>query len=200
MANELTHSPEFLRLGIDMDGVLADFNTGWIDRYNERFEKQLRHTDVVQWDGLHELTHFTTMEAFWEWFQQDGRSIFRDLPVYPDSIETIERLARDHRVVIVSSKFDWAIPDTLEWLAEHRVTAREIHFVHDKTAVACDVYLEDAPYHLQALVEKRPDATVCRMVRPWNVPVPGTVNVESWDQFADLVDSLARHVPGHRTR
>jgi len=32
------------------------------------------------------------------------------------------------------------------------------------------------------------------------VPVPGTVDVESWDQFADLVDSLARHVPGHRTR
>ena len=26
-----------LRLGIDLDGVIADFNTGWIRLYNQEF-------------------------------------------------------------------------------------------------------------------------------------------------------------------
>ncbi len=34
MGDRLTDSPELLRLGIDMDGVVADFNAGWIERYN----------------------------------------------------------------------------------------------------------------------------------------------------------------------
>ncbi len=198
--DDLTDSPEHLRLGIDMDGVLADFHAGWMERYNERFGRQLHHSQVVQWDGLHRLTHFPTMDDFWVWAQEGGRSIFRDLPPFPGAIETIARLNDQHRVVIISSKFDWAIPDTLEWLAEHRVAAREIHFLWDKTSVACDVYLEDAPHHLEALVRKRPDAAICRMVRPWNDPVPGTVDVTDWDAFAELVDGLARGAPGRPSR
>jgi 5'(3')-deoxyribonucleotidase len=199
VANSLTASPEHLRLGIDMDGVLADFNAGWMERYNRRFGTELHHSQVVGWDGLHRLTHFRSMDDFWRWAQEGGSSIFRDLPVFPGAPEAIARLNEQHRVVIVSAKFDWAIPDTLAWLAEHRIAAREVHFAEDKTSVACDVYLEDAPHHLEALVARRPDATTCRMVRPWNAPVPGTVDVDSWDAFVAVVERIAAGVPGHRT-
>ena len=30
-----------MRLGIDLDGVVADFNAGWMDRYNEDFDAEL---------------------------------------------------------------------------------------------------------------------------------------------------------------
>jgi 5'(3')-deoxyribonucleotidase len=198
-SNDLTGSPEHLRLGIDMDGVLADFNTGWMERYNRSFGTELHHSQVVDWDGLHGLTHFPSMDEFWAWAQEGDQSIFRELPPFPGAVDAIERLNQQHRVVIVSSKFDWAIPDTLAWLAEHRVAAREIHFVWDKTTVPCDVYLEDAPHHLDALVARRPDATICRMVRPWNRAVPGAIDVAGWEAFAGLVDGLARSIPGRHT-
>ena len=35
-----------MRLGIDLDGVVADFNAGWISRYNREFEANLT-TDMV---------------------------------------------------------------------------------------------------------------------------------------------------------
>ena len=174
---------ERLRLGIDMDGVVADFNAGWMARYNREFGAQLHDSQVVMWDGLHRLTHFPTMDDFWTWAQGDGSSIFRDLPPIEGAIETIAELAAQHRIVIVSSKFDWAIPDALAWLSDHRVVAREIHFVWDKTSVPCDVYLEDAPHNLEALVAAHPDALVCRMVRPWNRALPGAVDVHDWDEF-----------------
>jgi 5'(3')-deoxyribonucleotidase len=193
-------SEERLRLGIDLDGVVADFNVGWMDRYNREFGAQLHHSQVVAWDGLHGLTHFPTMEAFWEWAQQGSTSIFRELPAYEGAVETMADLSREHRIVIISSKFDWAIPDTLAWLSEHRVTAREIHFVWDKTTVPCDVYLEDAPHNVEALVTGHPDALVCRMVRPWNRPVEGAADVHDWAEFRTRVhDWAATHPPARET-
>ena len=189
----MERSSEHLRLGIDLDGVVADFNVGWMERYNREFGTQLHHSQVVMWDGLQGLTHFPTMEAFWDWARSGPASIFRDLPIFEGAREAMERLATAHRIVIVSSKFDWAIPDTLAWLADHRIPAREIHFVWDKTGVPCDVYLEDAPHNLEALVARRPESLVCRMVRPWNRPLAGAHDVTGWPEFeAAVAGWLAR--------
>lgn len=187
----MTGIHERLRLGIDLDGVVADFNAGWMDRYNREFGTTLHHSQVVAWNGLHGLTHFPTMDEFWTWAQQGSASIFRELPVFDGAVETMATLSREHRIVIISSKFDWAIPDTLAWLSDHRVAAREIHFVWDKTTVPCDVYLEDAPHNVEALVAGHPDALVCRMVRPWNRPVDGAADVHDWDEFGDRVHEWA---------
>ncbi len=180
-----------IRIGIDMDGVLADFNTGWMTRYNRDFETALEASMVQEWDGLFRLTHFGSMADFWAWAQGDGRSTFRDAPPLPGAIEAIKRIGAKHRVVIVSSKFDWAIPDSLAWLADHGVPAREVHFLWDKTLAGCDIYLDDAPHQLAELKSGLPQAVVCRMVHPWNRPIEGVVDVHSWEDFEVVVERVA---------
>jgi 5'(3')-deoxyribonucleotidase len=180
-----------IRVGIDMDGVLADFNTGWMRRYNDEFGTSLDASMVQQWDGLYTLTHFTSMGEFWRWAQGDGRSTFRDAPPLPGAIEAVTRIGARHRVCIVSSKFDWAIPDSLAWLADHDVPAREVHFLWDKTLAECDVYLDDAPHQLSELTAGLPEAVVCRMVHPWNDPMDGVVDIHSWQEFEALVERVA---------
>jgi 5'(3')-deoxyribonucleotidase len=191
MANPLTDSPELLRLGIDLDGVVADFNGGWMDRFNRERGTTLDPEHVIGWDGLHRLGAFESMDEFWGWARGDGRSVFRDLPLMPGAVDVLERLASSHRIVILTSRFDWAIPDTLAWLGEQCVPAREVHFLWDKHRVACDVYLDDAPHQLEALVAQQPDATVCRAVRRWNVPVQGAIDVDSWAEFERVVAGVA---------
>jgi 5'(3')-deoxyribonucleotidase len=180
-----------LRIGVDMDGVLADFNTGWMTRYNHDFDADLNASMVQKWDGLYTLTHFGSMAEFWAWAQGDGVSTFRHAPPLPGAVEGIQRIGQKHRVAIVSSKFDWAIPDSLAWLADHDVPAREVHFLWDKTLAKCDVYLDDAPHQLQELRDSLPDAVVCRMVHAWNHPMPGVVDVHSWEEFEAIVDDVA---------
>jgi 5'(3')-deoxyribonucleotidase len=183
MSERLTDSPELLRLGIDLDGVIADFNAGWIGRYNRDFGAALHPDHVLGWDELHRLTGFVTMDEFWAWARGDGRSVFRDLPPIPGALEALRELAARHRVVIITARFDWAIPDTLGWLSEHGVVAREVHFQAAKYLIPCDVYLDDSPYQIEALARERPDRLVCRQVTPWNRPLPGVVDIHDWEDF-----------------
>ena len=181
-----------MRLGIDLDGVVADFNTGWINRYNSDFGADVAFDAVRSWDAIPTLTHFRHMGEFWRWAQDhDGHSLFRHLETYPDAVETMWKLAKDgHAVVILTTKPPWAIHDTFAWLSQHRIPTREVHILENKWDVDCDVYLEDAPHNLARLVEQRPDRLVARFVRPWNEPVAGAVDVNDWESFAKLIDSV----------
>lgn len=183
-----------MRLGIDLDGVVADFNTGWIRRYNSDFGADVAFDAVEAWDAIPSLTHFRHMGEFWKWAQDhDGHSLFRHLETYRGAVEALWDLAkRKHHIVIVTTKPPWAIHDTFAWIAEQRLPTREVHIVNRKWEVDCDVYLEDAPHNLEKLVANRPDRVVARFVRPWNEPVPGTVDIESWDEFKKLVRSVDR--------
>lgn len=182
-----------LRLAIDLDGVVANFNDGWTRLHNEEFGGNLSADLVTMWDGLHKLGGFANMDDFWTWAEGGDRrpSVFRHLDVFPGAIETLNSLDDSgHEIVIVSTKPDWAVHETLHWLAERAIPTREIHFSFRKYEVDCDVYLDDAPHVLQELVEHHPDSVVCRFVRPWNRPVEGTHDVHDWTGFQRVVNDV----------
>ena len=190
-ANGLSRTLGPMRLGIDLDGVVADFNGGWTRLYNRQYGTNLDAHSVTRWNHIPDLTHFRHMGEFWRWAADlDGASLFRHLDTFPGSVEALDALARNHDIVIVTTKPDFAVADTYEWVAEKRLPTNEIHITEDKREVDCDVFLDDGPHVLPGLVSGRPRSVVCRYVRPWNHPVPGAVDVHDWDEFRTVVDGL----------
>ncbi len=179
------------RLGIDMDGVIVDFNAEWVRLHREEFGSDLEPEMVQTWDGLHTLAGFADMAAFWTWAEggTDRPSIFRHMVPFPGAIETLRALAAEgHRLHIVTAKPPWAVPDTLRWLADHDLPLAAVHFEEEKHTVPCDIYLDDAPHVLDALAAHRlPNSLVCRMIRPWNRPIDGVADVTDWQGFHDAV-------------
>jgi len=183
-----------LRLGIDLDGVVADFNSGWVERYNRDFGADLSVDQIIEWDAPTHLTHFAGMSQFWKWAKTcgEGRSLFRPLRPYADALDSLRRLRRrGHKIVILTTKPDFAVHDTYAWLSEHEVPTTEVHILDDKTTVECDIYLDDADHNLKALSASRPDAATCRFIRPWNSPATGLVDIDGWGSFVDFVGSQA---------
>lgn len=180
-----------VRLGIDLDGVVANFTKGWVERYNREFGTSLAEADVRTWGAMIDLTDFDDMEEFWAWAANgDGPSIFRHLEPYPNAIGSLQRLHRGHEIVIITTKPDFAWEDTRLWLRDHDVPYDELHITEEKWKVPCDVYLEDSPHQLDELTLERPDRVVCRFVRPWNAPVTGARDIHDWDEFVALVDRI----------
>src|SRR5665811_1760747 len=100
-----------MRLGIDLDGVVADFNTGWMQLHADEFGSVLRPDMVDSWNCLHRLGGFADMREFWAWAapKEHRRSIFRHLEPYPTAVDSLRRLSSaGHHVVIVTTKPDWA--------------------------------------------------------------------------------------------
>ncbi len=182
-----------MRLGIDLDGVVANFTQGWMDFYNREFGTNLTVKDSKRWHDLVELTHFRDIDEFWEWSSDlDGHSVFWHLEAFPGAVEALRGLmAAGHDIIVLTTKPDFAVDDTHDWLERHRVPAAEVHILDEKWRVDCEVYLDDGPHVLPGLVEHRPLSTVCRYVRPWNQPVPGTFDVHDFTEFRREVDRLS---------
>lgn len=180
-----------MRLGIDLDGVVANFTAGWIGFYNEQFGTHLHEDDVDGWGEIPRLTHFHSMHHFWQWARSlNGASLFRHLDTYPGALETLWQLRwSGHDIVVITTKPGWAIHDTYAWIAEHQLPTREVHITRDKWEVDCDIYLDDSPSQLRNYVTHRPDRTVVRYVRRWNDPIAGAVDVTGWQEFESLVRS-----------
>ena len=178
-----------LRLGIDLDGVVADFNTGWMTRYNSEHGTDLTPDQVTYWDAMIPLTHFSSVDEFWTWARNgDGPGLFRHLPVLPGAQAALRRLSRHHQIVIITTKPRWANAETFSWIGDNAIPTREVHIIGRKWLVDCDIYLDDGPHNLERLVKHRPDSAVCRFVQPWNHHIPGVVDIDGWGAFVTLVE------------
>ncbi|GMQ97999.1 MAG: 5'-nucleotidase [Acidimicrobiia bacterium] len=182
-----------MRLGIDLDGVVADFNGGWMSRYNDENDTDLSPDMLTTWDAIPGLTRFTSMAEFWVWARNNGGpGLFRNLPVFAGAKEALQRLYVNHEIVIITTKPPWANAGTFSWLGDNDIPTREVHILGEKWRVDCDMYLDDGPHNLKSLIIERPDRIVCRFVRPWNEPVPGVIDVENWQRFETLVAKQSR--------
>jgi 5'(3')-deoxyribonucleotidase len=182
-----------MRLGIDLDGVVANFTKGWMHFYNDQHGTALVEEDSRRWNDIVHLTHFDDMSEFWEWAADlDGRSLFWHLDPFPGAVEALVELHEEgHEIVVLTQKPAYAVTDTHEWVERVGIPAEEVHVIDQKWAIECEVYLDDGPHILPLLARHRPDATVCRYVRPWNDPVPGVLDVRDFDEFREVVSRLS---------
>lgn len=181
-----------MRLGIDLDGVVANFTQGWMDFYNRDFGTNFSFEDSQNWGDLVDRTHFNNIGEFWDWSSDlDGHSVFWHLDPFPGAVEALRALVDDgHHIIVITTKPSFAVQDTHDWVERHRLPAAEIHILEDKWLIDADVYLDDGPHILPPLVQHRPDRVVCRYIRPWNVPVDGAIDVRDFDEFRDVLDRM----------
>jgi len=139
------HAP---RIGIDMDGVIADALPKHLALYNAEFHARLtlddligRHLgDVVHADHRARLDEYLAAEDF-----------FADLPVIGDSVEVIRELMESYEVFVISAAMD--VPASFAakfaWLGRHFpfIPPTNIVFCGDKSVIAADYLIDDEPRH-----------------------------------------------------
>lgn len=182
-----------MRCGIDMDGVLADFDRGWVDRYNSEFGTDIQYKHIQDWDALLTLTHFDDYDAWWTWARGTDNDLFLTLDPLPGAIEGVNELARlGHEIVIITAKPRWAAGHPAAWLDAHNAHYDELHVTSKKYHVVCDAYIDDAEHNIRDLLDKTPGLVMQHHAWPYvngNRPVAdGAILTESWDEILHVID------------
>ena len=179
-------------LGVDLDGVVADFYGG------------LRPI-AAEWLGVPESTLTSNVSyGLPEWkldsvgdykdlhrFAVTQRGLFLNLRPVEGAPSSLRRLSqKDVRIRIITHRLyiKWfhaeAVRQTTEWLETHGIPYWDLCFMREKDAVGADLYLEDAPGNVEQLRRSGHETIVFTNSTNRQGAAP---RADTWTQVEDLV-------------
>ena len=180
-------------LGVDLDGVVADFTAGlrpiaaeWLGRDLESLPEEVTY-GFKEWD-LEPLGGYDALHRF----AVKQRDLFRRLPPVkgaPAALRRISGLGVRIRIITHRLYIPWfhreAVQQTIEWLEHHGIPFWDLCFMRDKAAVGADLYLEDSPGNIEALRADGHHTVVVTNSTNRHLPPP---RAGSWAEIERLVD------------
>ncbi len=182
-------------LGVDLDGVVADFVRGlrpvaaeWLGVDVARLPGDVSY-GFPEW-GLDACGGYEALHRF----AVKHRDLFRRLPPIAGAPAALRRISSrgDVRIRIITHRLyiPWfhqeAVQQTVEWLEHHGIPYWDLCFMRDKGAVGADLYLEDSPDNIQAL--RRAGHPTVVVSNSTNRHLPGP-RAESWAEIETLVSA-----------
>ncbi len=180
-------------LGVDLDGVCADFFGGlrplaaeWLGVRLEALSPDVSH-GLSEWGiddapGGYEALHR---------FAVTQRNLFRALRPMEGAPAILRVLsANDVRIRIITSRLcikyfhQQAIRQTVEWLDHHDIPYWDLCCMRDKTAVGADLYIEDSPDNVRLLRADGHRTIVFSNSTNRGVPAP---RADSWEDAGRMV-------------
>lgn len=179
-------------LGVDLDGVCADFYGRMREVAAEWFERPIDELtpDVAyglkEW-GIENPDQYTSLHRF----AVVERNLFGTVPMIPGARKVLRRLSGEgyHIRIITHRLFvqffhALAVQQTIEWLDRNGIPYWDLCFMKEKDQVGADIYIEDAPGNIERLRQQN-FYTIC-FANSTNRDV-GSPRAENWDDVHKLI-------------
>lgn len=190
-----------LVLGVDLDGVCADFYGELRKVAAEWLEKDI--TDLPEeftWGlkewGIKDEEHYRSLHRF----AVTQRELFRNVPLIRGARHYLRRLSDERfRIRLITHRLfiphfhDRAVVQTMEWLDNHDIPFWDLCFMRQKDQVGADIYIEDNPQHVEKL--RRNGHYVICFGNPTNAEI-APPRADSWGQVYDMVKTRAAGTGG----
>jgi 5'(3')-deoxyribonucleotidase len=146
-------------IGVDLDGVCADFYSRMREIAAEWLESPLEDLPIdvsyglSEW-GIRDDAHYTQLHRF----AVTQRDLFSTCRPIAGAGPVLRRLSDEgYRIRIITHRLfinffhEAAVRQTITWLDRHGIPYRDLCFMGEKDQVGADVYIDDAPQNIQAL-------------------------------------------------
>lgn len=180
-----------MRVGVDIDGVVANFVAAFLPLVPERYGITIRERDIYVHD-LYLVLGVRPHEAL----DLIRDTIRQDLQPYPGAVRGLKRLRKSHEVTLVTARPTDMMDVTRDWL-ENRGIAYDglLHFeegLKHTNNYSFDAFVDDHLREALGFVERVPHIIV--FDHPWN----RTFNVgrlihrvSNWRRLVELIEALA---------
>lgn len=192
-----------LRIGIDIDNVVADSYTTFLQEFNRKFGTQVQFEELIEFDYLKTIGFDAeVIDKFWDTLLHTGK-IQLDIPPLQNSHAVIKNWKKaGHSIYFVTARPIWIQKATKQWLSHHGILQEDdlvFHFdeahhsldtTYKKEVVekeGIELFIEDSLEIAQFL-----NIPVFLLDQPWNRGrVPSHVTrVKNWDEIQKRVSKL----------
>lgn len=203
-----------MRIGIDLDDVLADSLPRFIEAFERRFGIHVKLEEAA-WN-LSARNPQISLEAYKAFLRElDRQGFFGKVALYPEAKAAVEQLhALGHRLYIVTGRLPMNEGVTLRWLEAKGLRGYFEAVLHKEGErvseykkraaykLGLEVFLEDELHVALALASSSPQPltpnpqpqslTVLLFDRPWNRgPLPSSVHrIHSWQEALKAIAAL----------
>jgi 5'-nucleotidase len=176
--------PRRISIAVDMDGVLADTETHFIQYYEKESGEKVDRNTLL---GKPESLAFPDHTAVRRYVHTPG--FFRSLPLIEGGPQAIKTLMIDFDVYIVSAamEFPLSLYEKKQWLEEHFpfISWKNIVFCGDKSIIKTDYMIDD---HLKNLDNF--SGIPLMFTASHNVYVNQYHRLNNWDEILDYFKKL----------
>jgi len=190
-----------MKIGIDLDEVIADFLPALIEYHNTTYGTHLNREQFQSykfwenWGGTRE-------EAIQKVYDFHQTPYFKNIKPVMGVQETIDILKQNHELFVITSRQDKVAEATKEWIAQHFPnTFSGVYFANHYSqtgepitknkicdSLGIDIMIEDSPEY--ALECFQPNRKIFLINCPWNkdTDLPEEVfRVNSWEEILNNI-------------
>ena len=187
-------------IGVDLDGVCADFYARmreivaeWYERDLDELTKDVSY-ELGEW-GVADEKAYQSIHRF-ALYQRD---LFRSLDMIPGARKWLRHLSDEgaririitHRLYIGYSH-SLAVSQTVEWLDNHGIPYWDLCFMKEKAKVGAEVYVDDSPFVIESLREAGCPAICFGNSTNKHIAEP---RVETWEECYERIREIVSGLP-----
>ena len=152
-----------MRIGIDIDGVLRDFNKSFMGVMKKYYPETMLQDKLTDWQLE---KHFTLSKAELQeiYWGKHHDAVFLDADPIPNAIKEMRELFNwadhnGHTLICISSQRPSGRHNSLRWLGKHGLGFEEVHFIKGryKWKKNIDYLVDDSPQNWHAWKNGRGD-------------------------------------------
>ncbi|MHB8263372.1 MAG: 5' nucleotidase, NT5C type [Acidimicrobiales bacterium] len=187
-------------LGVDLDGVVADFYgrlrvvlAEWLGKPVE--ELSMDASELSEWGIGEDQAEYERFHRF----ALTERDLFTDMDPIPGAPQALRRLSReDVRIRIVTHRLAFkrlhrqSVIQTVKWLDHYDIPYWDLCFLGEKSAVDADCFVDDTPDQVKRLEQAGKHVIVYTNFTNASLPVVNerTSRASSWDEVVTQVIAL----------
>ena len=182
-----------IRLGIDVDGVLRDFDTKVLEIIKQVYPDKILSEVTTSWD--YDNIDVPIKELSKLWHETHCEEIYRNSELMPGAKEELKLLKEwgrtqkpGYQYICVTAQIPYNDSHTLYWLGKHYFNFLETHITNYKYKVDIDYLIDDSPKNYDKWVEAgRDEKTFILFNRPYNQNCPATNRI---NKLSDVINIL----------
>jgi len=181
-----------MRIGIDIDGVITDTISYVASELSKLLNREVKPDEVAH--SLGEIENVAQI------FEEHGERLLCSLAPMECAAESINKLAMNHEIYIISARFRIHYDSTIKWLKKYGINAEKVIFTEGKgKAAICiengiDVFIEDSVKNALELADHGIKVILYSTEYNSSFQREGIIRCENWNCIIEAIDRIMADV------